>query len=579
MHEANSLTKYVPDAADHCNTWLTYLSRSLSGTLPPDVADKPKNEPTSADKLLAVAASVAGMHALQYVGWDANNGLFYCYDPEQELFRELSPRQLVGWVTSLWSKNIPLLGSFTDRQIQEAIKTIKTLTSLGGTDIMSIPKNLIRVAPGTYWNADLGELTQEEPSLPPFYKLFDTPKERADVHVPQVAPFTKEQVDTLLDRYHKTIKELEATEGDLEERYPYFQVWANNNHEVYMDLLRVIAYCFVRKKPTGAVLLIGLARNGKSSFVYLLHTIFGRNNTSMVKMSEIGDTHHVTPLIKTLLNAPDEEDKRPIQHSDFFKTITDHGTAAFPMMRSAEPVSIKGDFMCFFPMNHNPAWSGSETSALLKRSWIIPFEADLSAMDKKVISFEESTYTAENLCDLLGTVLGLANYFSRHDIEQSARMEAEREALSDEVGSGLSYRAQFERFFDGFESWDILFKDYAAWCKAYDMKISPLKDLKFFFKPYRAPQAKRRIKIGGQRVRLYQLPRPNHSQLYSEFRAPEFVEHKWDETMRGFSVAQLQEKGISMVERLQEYYEDKMYEEAEEVFSDLPDAQLFKEDT
>lgn len=558
----NSLIKYLPDAEARCDTWLTYLARSLSATLPEGVAE-PKNNPSKDDKILAVASTVAGIHTLRYIGWDLDSGIFYHYSPEQQLYRELPPRQLLGWVTSLWSNNIPLLGAFTNRTLQEAMNTIKSLTSIGGTDIMSIPKNIIRVAPHVYWNADTGTLTQEEPTIPPFYRLFDTSPDQADVHVPIVQPFTAEQVQTLIDRYRKTVEELEATEGDLQERYPYVQVWANNDHDIYMDLLRVIAYCFVRKKPTGAVLLIGLARNGKSSFVYLLHTIFGRNNTSTVKMSEIGDSHHVTPLVKTLLNAPDEEDKKPIQHTDFFKTLTDHGTATFPMMRSATPVSIKGDFMCFFPMNHNPSWSGTETDALLKRSWIIPFEADLSAMDKKTTSFEETTYTAENLCDLLGTVFGLAHYYSTHPLVKSARMEAERETLSDEVGSGLSYRGQFERFFDGFENWNILFDDYVAWCKRNDMKISPLKDLKFFFKSYKAPQAKRRIKIGGERVRLYQIPRPNHSQLYSSFRAPEFQSKIYDTTIRGLTIQELHDRGVSIVDQLQEYYDDKVYEDEE----------------
>ena len=76
-----------------------------------------------------------------------------------------------------------------------------------------------------------------------------------------------------------------------------------------MDIMRSVAYCFVKKKPVGSYILVGLRRNGKSSFVGLLHTIFGRENTSDVRLSQLGDPHYVNKLKYTMMNAPDEEDE------------------------------------------------------------------------------------------------------------------------------------------------------------------------------------------------------------------------------------------------------------------------------
>lgn len=508
------------------------------------------------EKIYAVAQAVASQHEIRYI---TKSQVYYYKDPITDLYRPLSDRILDRWVGQLWLKFPTSLGAFTEKVCDSTTRTIKKLVSIEEEKEMpTIPKRYIKVADNLYWDQDLGELSNDVPEQEVFYRLLDT--DAPTRHTPKLPPFTPEQVQHMLLTYKDTIEHLKAHDGDLEETYPFVQVWADHNHDNYMDIMRVTSYCFIKEKPSGAVLLIGSTRNGKSSFVGLLHTIFGLNNTSMVKMSEIGDSHHVIPLANTLLNAPDEEDKHPVQHTDFFKTITDHGMANFPLMRSAEPVSIRGDFMCFFPMNHLPDWKDTEAQALINRSWPIMFEADLKAEDDNPVNFEQTTYTTEMLSDFLGTIFALANYYTRHPIVKSAKMKSEQNALTEDSNSATLYLPQFEQFFDGFTTWNFVYDDYIKWCDKNEVPYVSKAQFKFAFKRYRGDTAKRRVTIGEERVRVRQLPQPNKHLLHEGFIASEFNEKKYDKEIKGKTVDDLHLFGTSIVYELKELYADKLYE-------------------
>lgn len=461
----------------------------------------------------------------------------YYYRPDgSPLFKRLADNQLVKWVRDLW---VGAFASFTPKEIKDATEVVKIMTE---QEIDSVNSNYIYICDGLYWDKRKGELT-DGPIGPVFYKLFDT--DFPDRHTVRVTPFTKEQRQALLNRYEQVKKELEI--GRFEQRYEFIKVWANNDKDVATDLIRMNAYCFLDKKPLGSGILVGLKRNGKSTYVDMLHTEFGNNNTSRVQLTQLGDPHYTHTLRFSLLNAPDEEEEKAVQFQGLFKTMSDHGILTLPVMRSNVPVRVPCDFMSFFPMNHTPEWKGTGASACVSRSLIIPFDNDLSKYDKVSKNFCEETFTAEMFSDYLGTVFAYAWWYHRHDHEFSHRMTIEQSLIQEDLDSAVIYRKEFEKFFDGFDALKLVYEDYQFWCMARDTKISTYKQFRFVFKQYLDKRTKyynRDKKINVYRV--LDANNPGRRPILQDSYIPEVG-----------SIDSLHNKSVSIVERLIDIYEDE----------------------
>lgn len=462
-----------------------------------------------------------------------SNSSYYYKTPDDSVYERLTDHRLNTIV-----RDIYLNGGWTvdAKEIKEASDTIKMMTM---DELEDLDNDLWYITPNSYWSMEKGEMVKR-PEGYCFRKLFDT--KHADKHVVKIPEFNEDQERKMWDTYEEVLDQL--NNGVFEERYDFIRTWANGNHDVYMDIMRSIAYCFVKKKPVGSYILVGLRRNGKSSFVGLLHTIFGRENTSDVRLSQLGDPHYVNKLKYTMMNAPDEEDEKAIDAQASFKTIADHGLLTLSVMRSNEPVQVPCNFMCFYPMNHIPDWKGTGAAACMKRSLIIPFYADLSRFDKKNYDFAKETFTADFMCEFMGSVFAYANYYSRHELEFSGTMTSEQETLEEEVDSAVTYRKEFEKYFDGFDTFKTLYQDYINWCKAQDLTISQRSEFKFVFREYNTNRTT--LRIGNILVSGYRIPNVNHSFLWTNAHFDEIGSVEW-----------LHEHNASVVERLDMYFLEK----------------------
>lgn len=476
-----------------------------------------------------MAINMAFEQQYQILRVNANSSYYY-KTPEETVYERLTDHKLNTIV-----RDIYLSGGWTvdAKEVKEASDTIRMMTK---EEVDDLNNDIWYVAPGVYWDTNLGELV-DKPRGYCFRKLFDT--KHADKHTVKIPAFSEDQEKVLMDTYHEVLDQLDN--GVFEERYEFIRTWANGNHDVYMDIMRSIAYCFVKKKPVGSYILVGLRRNGKSSFVGLLHTIFGRENTSDVRLSQLGDPHYVNKLKYTMMNAPDEEDEKAIDAQASFKTIADHGLLTLSVMRSNEPVQVPCNFMCFYPMNHIPDWKGTGAAACMKRSLIIPFYADLSRFDKKNYDFAKETFTADFMCEFMGSVFAYANYYSRHELEFSGTMTSEQETLEEEVDSAVTYRKEFEKYFDGFDTLKTLYQDYINWCKAQDLTISSRQEFKFVFREYFSRRTT--VNFGKTLVKGYKIPNVNHNFMWSGLYIDEIG-----------GLTSLHERNASVVERLDTYF-------------------------
>lgn len=479
----------------------------------------------------------------------------YYYKPDDyPLYVRLEEPKITKWVRDIWIKTF---GPFNPKDMKDAIEVTKIMTE---QETPGLNSDYIYVCSGVYWDKQGGELT-DTPLGPVFYRLFDTTY--PDRHNVGVRPFTDKEKQHLLDKYNQVKMDLMG--GKWECEYDFINAWANNNQEVALDLIRMNAYCYLNKKPLGSGILIGLKRNGKSTYIDMLHTQFGANNTSRVQLSQLGDPHFTHELRFSLLNAPDEEEEKAISYQGLFKTMSDHGILTLPVMRSNMPVKVPCDFMSFFPMNHTPEWSGSGASACVSRSLIMPFENDLSKYDKVSKNFAEETFTAEMFSDYLGTVFAYAWWYHRHDHEFSNRMSQEQASIQQDLDSSTIYRTQFEKFFDGFESLKTVYEDYQFWCRANEVRISTYKQFKFVFKPYMAKRTKYNYKNKLYNVYRYLQEGVMASQPMLNTHYAADVGHLED----------LHKKGLSFVERAFNKYGEELTDLRFDVKREEEQSELF----
>lgn len=371
--------------------------------------------------------------------------------------------------------------------------TVETLKECANMDKDSIDQDIIEIANGWYWDTQASRFTRN-PEKPCFVKLFDNAGHdtRGKVNIDKsiiVVPLIKKVCEN-------TLSLLECNDGvlplpddkrevDFFDGLPYFDfidTWACGNEGVYNDILKAAAAVFMRKKPMGAFILTGLRRNGKSTFVKMLHIMLGRANTSSVRLAELHDPHKNLTLLGTLLNAPDEE----IEGKDMseeatadFKSMAAHEELVLPVMYSSQPQPISTDFVMFCPMNDDPEWKGNSASACAQRSLIIPFYADLSKFDNNGHDFEKETFTEYMYQNLLGVLFAYAKYYSEHKLTFSSTMESERKAASEVSDNRVVFAGLFCKWFVGYTNENIVFDEYKSWCDHYGYQYVGKRKLMF----------------------------------------------------------------------------------------------------
>lgn len=407
--------------------------------------------------------------------------VYYVRDRKKEKsFRPIDGATLRNMTTDLYEKKSGTIdGPHIDKILNTLDKTIRR-----DMEVPRIDNTIIEIAPNYYWNGENGDITDDVPKG--YYcarRLFDTPKGSKNV-VKYNSKDIEHYVKMVKHIVEQTTQTMEENEGDLFEdsQLDFITTWACGNHEVYMDILRMMASNFMTPKPFGAYILRGQGRNGKSVCVGLLHTIFGTNNTTRIQMSDITNWHKYLQLANTMLNAPDEEEDKALTDQSLFKTIADHGEIQLDIMRGQKPLTVEANFQIISPANHDPEWTGTGAQACIRRARIIPFEADLSDRDSDVGNFAQDTFTPSRIMYLLGVILGVARYYLSHPFPDSSTMKQERQMLVETMASYKIYYEHLNKYFGTYNKLREVYVDYKNWCIENGMTIKPYDEFKVVFK-------------------------------------------------------------------------------------------------
>lgn len=355
------------------------------------------------------------------------------------------------------------------KKVQDAVLTLRVNVM---EEVDAINDKLIEVAPSLFWDMEAMALT-DRPSSRCFRRLFDSEgSDEISIDANKIS------ASMIRSYYNITMSHLKQNNGfivpdgdlfDIENNHlKPFWTWADQDIDVYNDLLKAAASVFMRSKPKGSFILIGPTRNGKSTFIKMLHIMLGRNNTSAVKLADFNEPRLNMTLSTTFLNAPDEEDEGRkndlLQSQGLFKSVAAHESVLLKVYFSQKPQWVSTRFMCFFPMNHYPEWSGTGAAACMKRSLILPFRADLSKFDNTGKDFVEETFTAPFFEALVGVLLAIAKYYENHTFELSDKAKEMQKKVNDEVDNITTYINRLRVWFNGYKSVNLVYEDYKIWC-------------------------------------------------------------------------------------------------------------------
>ena len=510
----------------------------------------------------------------EFIYVDAARAVYYRPKPD-----DMNPEEAFKRLTDIRANQI--IVKICKKLYPHKIMAPRTVTELSDTISLDTDRqfdrlndNIIKVGADMYWDEEKAALTKISDGVC-MRELFDASsldEIKLDIHNIST-PYMK-------GIYKQTLKHLEKNNGNItpwellspkqqkevgndllsleSASLAPFWVWANEDLDTFNDLLKATASIFMLHKPKGAFILIGRTRNGKSSFIKMLHTMLGRNNTSAVKLADLEDPHFVYDLTTTMMNAPDEDDEgkgAELKRSQsYFKSISAHEPIPLKLLFSSEPVKVSTQFMSFYPMNKLPEWSGSGKEACMRRSLILMFNNDLSKFDNNGRNFEKETYTEEFYSELLGVVLAIASYYRNRPLEFSTTMQANRESVSEAIDSATTYLNLFVKYFSGYQVTPLV-DDYELWCveNGYQYNRKELKQ-----KLLTANSQKSTVYSDGTIMAAYKFPGTKDSKLpvfMPQYMVPEFKRYVSDIINTAtVGVGPNKQPARSVIAMLEEYY-------------------------
>lgn len=156
--------------------------------------------------------------------------------------------------------------------------------------------------------------------------------------------------------------------------------FACGDEEILQLLKEVIGYCFYRWNELGkAFILTGDKSNGKSTFLDMISTLLGQENTSALDLSELGDRFKTAELFGKLANIGDDIKGDFIPDVSIFKKLVT-GDRINAERKGQDPFEFNNYSKLLFSANKIPRMK-DDTGAVLRRLIIVPFNAKFSPND------------------------------------------------------------------------------------------------------------------------------------------------------------------------------------------------------
>lgn len=151
--------------------------------------------------------------------------------------------------------------------------------------------------------------------------------------------------------------------------------------QIRMLLEEVIGYTFYRRNELRkAFILIGDKANGKSTYLDMIKTLLGDDNTCALDLGELDDRFKTAELFGKLANIGDDIGDEFIPNPAIFKKLTS-GDRLNAERKGQDPFDFNSYAKLLFSANNIPRIK-DKSGAVLDRLVIIPFNATFSPQDE-----------------------------------------------------------------------------------------------------------------------------------------------------------------------------------------------------
>lgn len=210
-------------------------------------------------------------------------------------------------------------------------------------------------------------------------------------------------------------------------------------------LEEIIGYCFYRRSELRkSFILIGDKANGKSTYLDMIKTLLGDENTSALDIQELGDRFKTAEMVGKLANIGDDIGDEFIPNPSVFKKLVS-GDRLNVEFKGQDPFDFNNYAKLLFSANAIPRIK-DKSGAVLDRMIIVPFDATFSKDDPDYDPYIKYKLRDREVMEYL-IVLGLAGLrrvLENHAFTSSKRVDKELAAYNEDNNPILMFFADMD---------------------------------------------------------------------------------------------------------------------------------------
>ena len=280
---------------------------------------------------------------------------------------------------------------------------------------------------------------------------------------------------------------------------------ACNDETVKTLLLQSIGYCFYRRNELRkSFFLLGEKRNGKSTFLDMVGTLLGEDNTANLDLCEIGDRFRTAELTGKLANIGDDINDEWVSNTAIFKKVVS-GDVVTVERKGKDPFKLRSCAKFFFSANSLPRLGrGKDSSAVLDRLVIIPFDAKFTKHDADYDPFIKYKLREEPVMEALiaKAIPALREVLSDQEFARCTKVESNMAEYEKSNNPLLEFYEDLEEADYLHEPIKRVYQKYASFCISNNLQaMSAIEFQKQFKRQYNLTV--RTVEIDGKRVRIY----------------------------------------------------------------------------
>ena len=272
--------------------------------------------------------------------------------------------------------------------------------------------------------------------------------------------------------------------------------------EKIRDLLEeVIGYCFYRRNELRkSFILIGDKSNGKSTYLDMIQTLLGDDNTCALDLGELGDRFKTAELFGKLANIGDDIGDSFVPNPSVFKKVVS-GDRLNAERKGKDPFDFNNYSKLLFSANDIPRIK-DKSGAVINRLIIIPFNATFSPNDSDYDPYIKYKLRSEESMKYLIQIglSGLKRVLRNQNFTVSESIQRELAEYEEKNNPILAFFKEEEKIAN--EPTNVIYRHYLEFCRA--NSFSAMSNIEF------SKQVKKRLgmsiinkTISGKKYRIF----------------------------------------------------------------------------